>query len=230
MNREIANRVDRRPVRDEEIWSLGDRSAKKHECEVVFFVHCPVFPSFGIGVFPPPCRCRESVSIHVVVFFILAFTGVVSAILVITRRNPVNSALFLIVNFIALSGLYLTLHAQFVAIIQILVYAGAIMVLVLFVIMLLNLQNEERLREKRTWSQYFGVLLTALLLVLIIAPISHIAPYAFTSVSPSAPEIGTVEYLGTILYTSYLFPFEMTSILLLAAMVGAVVLAKKRFP
>lgn len=141
-----------------------------------------------------------------------------------------NSALSLIVNFIALAGIYLTLHAQFVAIIQILVYTGAIMVLVLFVIMLLNLQDEARLKEFRTWKQYVGIAFSAMLLVLIIQPVASISGAAFGSISDASYLIGTVESIGAELYTNYLFPFELTSLLLLVAIVGAVLLAKKRFP
>lgn len=96
-------------------------------------------------------------NLETLLFYILAAVSVVSAILVVTRRNPVTSALFLVLNFFTLGGLYLTLNAQFIAVIQILVYAGAIMVLFLFVIMLLNLGNIERLSEKISIRKMFGI-------------------------------------------------------------------------
>jgi NADH-quinone oxidoreductase subunit J len=168
-----------------------------------------------------------------VVFFILAAVAVLSGILMITRVNPVNSALFLILNFISLAAIYLVLNAQFVAIIQILVYAGAIMVLVLFVIMLLNLQDEGPLRMELSKRHYASVLFALITLGLIVYAIGWLGGDtldSFRQIAPSAAQNGTVEHIGDVLFTSYVFPFEVTSILLLAAMIGAVVLAKKRFP
>ena len=165
-----------------------------------------------------------------ILFYVLALAGIVSALLVITRRNPMHAALFLIVNFVALAGIYLTLHAQFVAITQVLVYAGAIMVLVLFVIMLLNLQNEAALFEKRSWRSYSGPILSLLLLALLLRAVAFVSGGSFDRISPESERIGTVANIGQQLFTAFVFPFEMASLLLLAAMVGAVILAKKRFP
>jgi NADH-quinone oxidoreductase subunit J len=173
------------------------------------------------------------VSSELIVFLVLAAVAVISGILMITRANPVNSALFLILNFLTLAGIYLTLHAQFVAIIQILVYAGAIMVLVLFVIMLLNLEDEEPLRDTLTKRHYASMLFALVTLGLLIEVIGWEGAGALagmTDFAPNSVEIGTVEHIGSELFTRYVFPFELTSILLLAAMIGAVVLAKKRFP
>ncbi len=164
------------------------------------------------------------------VFFFLALGAVISALLMITRKNPMSSALFLIANFVALSGLYLTLHAQFIAIMQILVYAGAIMVLVLFVIMLLNLQDEQQHTEPRSARSLIPGLAGVVLAALLIYPLFRTIDAGPFSPSARAQDIGTVEGIGSVLYTSFLFPFEMTSLLLLAAIIGAVVLAKKRFP
>ena len=147
-----------------------------------------------------------------------------------TRRNPVHSAIFLIVNFIALAGIYLTLHAQFIAIIQILVYAGAIMVLVLFVIMLLNLQDEHTLSEPMTTKRITAFVFSGLLLVLLVQSIVSVFGNSQTAQAPAAGQIGSVQGIGTTLYRSFLFPFELASMLLLAAIIGAVLLAKKRFP
>ncbi len=172
-------------------------------------------------------------SSELIVFLVLAAVAVLSGILMITRANPVNSALFLILNFIALAGMYLTLNAQFVAIIQILVYAGAIMVLVLFVIMLLNLQDEEPLRETLTKRHYASLLFALLTLAMLIEAIGWMGGDTLDRMqqqSPLAVANGTVQHIGDVLFSSYVFPFELTSILLLAAMLGAVVIAKKRFP
>lgn len=167
-------------------------------------------------------------NLDTILFYVLAVVSVVSAILVVTRQNPITSALFLVLNFFTLGGLYLTLKAQFIAVIQVLVYAGAIMVLFIFVIMLLNLGDIDRLKEKVSLRKVFGVGLSAALLMMIL--------YIFGFTEGSIPEgdlqkgveIGTVEYIGSKLFTDFLFPFEITSILLLAAIVGAVILAKKK--
>lgn len=163
-------------------------------------------------------------------FFVLAAVGIVSAILMITRANPVNSALFLIVNFIALAGIYLTLHAQFVAIMQIVVYAGAIMVLVLFVIMLLNLQNEKHLKDTSIFRALTGVGLGVILLISIVAPMWTSFDARFPGPAANSVEQGTVESIGKVLFSGFALPFELTAMLLLVAMIGAIVLAKKRFP
>jgi len=163
-----------------------------------------------------------------VVFFALAVVAAVSAVMVILQRNPVNSALYLILNFFCLGGLYLTLNAQFIAMVQVLVYAGAIMVLFLFVIMLLNLGDDKRLREHLGVRTYFGIgFSVALALEFLAAFLYRTGPSALQQ-SPNAVEIGTVEYIGKVLFTKFLFPFEITSLLLLAAIVGAVILAKKK--
>jgi NADH-quinone oxidoreductase subunit J len=134
------------------------------------------------------------------------------------------------VNFFILAGIYLTLSAQFLAIIQILVYAGAIMVLFVFVIMLLNLRDEEKLIEKLNFKKFIRILLSIGLIIQIIYILSYSQLSKNIPHSSNAAEIGTVNEIGRQLFTVYLFPFEVTSILLLASIIGAVVLAKKRFP
>lgn len=161
-------------------------------------------------------------------FFTLAVVFVGSALLTVTRRNPVIAALYLILNFFCLGGLYLTLHAQFIAVIQILVYAGAIMVLFVFVIMLLNLGDEQRLAEKISLRKIFAAGLSAALLMEVLYIIGFVDLGVPQGDLSRGVEIGTVENIGKELFTTYLFPFEVTSILLLAAIVGAVVLAKKK--
>lgn len=164
-----------------------------------------------------------------VLFYIMSILAVGSAILMITRRNPITSALYLILNFFCVSGLYLLLKAQFIAIIQVLVYMGAIMVLFLFVIMLLNLQDERKLAEKFTYKKITATLLSILLFAVMAVTVYTGFSGKYKAMSDKALEIGKAEYLGAELFTNYSFPFELASFLLLAAIVGAVVLAKKKF-
>jgi NADH-quinone oxidoreductase subunit J len=168
----------------------------------------------------------NNVTFEEILFYIFAAGGIASALLVVTRSNPIISAIYLIVNFFCLAAMYLTLHAQFIAVIQILVYAGAIMVLFVFVIMLLNLGDERNLRDGFSWKKVvaagfgFGVLME--LLYIFIKPGD-----TQTIEMTQATNIGTVEAIGRVLFTQFLFPFEVTSLLLTAAIVGAVVLAKQ---
>lgn len=161
-------------------------------------------------------------------FYFLAIISIGSAVMMVTRRNPVIAVLYLILNFFALGGLYLTLHAQFIAFIQILVYAGAIMVLFLFVIMLLNLGDVTRLGEKISYRKILGAGLSFGLLMELIYILGYTRVNMPATNFEKSVDIGTVEYIGRSLYTTFLFPFEVTSILLLAAIVGAVILAKKK--
>ncbi len=164
-------------------------------------------------------------NIMILLFAILALG---SAILMITRRNPITSALYLIVNFFAISGIYLMLRAQFVAIIQILVYAGAIMVLFLFVIMLLNLSGEKKFTKALTYKKISAVIL-ALLLFCSLGITAFFAFFGkFKTMHPNAEVMGTIQSVGKELYTTYSFPFELVSFVLLAAIVGAIVLAQKK--
>ncbi len=164
-------------------------------------------------------------NLELILFLVLAAAAIVSAILMITRRNPVTSALYLVFNFFIIAVLYLLLRAQFIAVIQVTVYAGAIMVLFLFVIMLLNLGDDKLLK----WKLTSGKTIAAVLCLVMLAEISYFIVNFVpgSGISPKAESMGTVESIGKVLFTSYLFPFEMTSILLIAAIVGAVFLAKK---
>jgi NADH-quinone oxidoreductase subunit J len=164
-----------------------------------------------------------------ILFFLVAFSSIGSALMMITRPNPVKGVLFLIVNFFCLALLYLMLQAQFIAVIQILVYAGAIMVLFLFVIMLLNLEDEKTLQEKKNYKRYIAIALAAGVLLEIVTGIGSSSVGLTSSVSPEMAQLGTVESIGNVLFKEYLLPFEVTSMLLLAALVGVIVLAKKRF-
>jgi len=162
------------------------------------------------------------------IFLIVAIILVVASILVIVQRNPVVSALFLIAALCAQAILYLLLNATFLAVIQIIVYAGAIMVLFLFVIMFLNLRKDEFGVEKRKAQRFFGILFAVLLLV----ELGVVIKIGLSKI-PSKdiildPDFGGVQSIGKALFTDYLLPFELTSVLLLVAMVGAIVLAKKK--
>lgn len=164
--------------------------------------------------------------------FLFVFLGaqvIVASIGTVWSRNPVTSALFLVLNFFALGGLYLLLEAQFIAVVQVLVYAGAIMVLFLFTIMLLNLDNETALSERFDLKKGFAILLSAALLIelLYILGLKLDLPTKPTALSPE--QIGEAKFIGKALLTEFLFPFEIVSALLLLAIVGAVVLSKKNF-
>jgi len=165
-------------------------------------------------------------------FFIFAVVAIGSAILMLVHRNPVYSALFLIVTFFSIAGFYFLLEAQFLGIVQIIVYAGAIMVLFLFVIMLLNLRQEVRLPIGQPYQVMFGVLFSVLLFLQLFLIVR--AGVKLGRVGPFSPEkinaAGNVEVLGGVLFTKYLFPFEVASVLLLVAMVGAIILGRKKLP
>ncbi len=153
----------------------------------------------------------------------------VSSIFVVTRRNPVHSVVWMLILFVHIAGVYLFLNAEFLAAIQIIVYAGAILVLFLFVIMLLNLRPEEM--GKKFLKQWpFGVIIGIVFIVfftLILAEITVLPQLGKYSIE-RIQSVGTMMTIGTVLYTEYLFPFEIASLILLVAILGAVVLSKKK--
>jgi NADH-quinone oxidoreductase subunit J len=158
-------------------------------------------------------------------FYIFAFLTLVFGFLVIANpfsRNPVTSAMFLVLTIVSLAGLFVLLHAFFLAAVQVLVYAGAVMVLFLFVIMLLDLKAEER-RKIKVLGIVGGLVSVGAILAIFLSSLLN-APLGATE-SP-ALEGGTVE-LGKLLFTQYLLPFEIVSVILLVAMVGVVLLSKK---
>ena len=165
-------------------------------------------------------------------FYFFGALAVVASLLVIAQRNPVYSVLLLILSFGALSGLYVLLDAPFVAAIQIIVYAGAIMVLFLFVVMLLNAPHEETDFDERTHPMLrpgpmrFGALLALGLGVELLWALTRGGD---TGAFPGGA-VTSVRVIGRALFTDYAFPFEVTSILILVAMVGAVVLARRDHP
>jgi len=168
-------------------------------------------------------------SLEFILFVIFGSGSIVTAILMITRKNPIMSAIFLIINFFTVAVIYLLLKAQFIAIIQVLVYMGAIMVLFLFVIMLLNLQDEKNLTEQFTYKKITAVLLSILLAMLLGATFYFGFTGKYIQLAANAEKLGTAESLGKELFTVYSFPVIAAGMLLLAGIVGAVVLAKKKF-
>jgi NADH-quinone oxidoreductase subunit J len=165
-------------------------------------------------------------------FWILALISVGSAIAVVANKNPVRSALFLVVNFFVLAIFYLTLSAQFIAAVQIIVYAGAIMVLFLFVIMLLNLGAPEALRERGGMAAPAAIVLALIFLTVLSGAGAISSGLGASKATPAwLASSGTVETVGLTLFdprNPWLFPFEVTSFLLLIGVVGAIVLAKRR--
>ena len=169
-------------------------------------------------------------SLEIVLFVIFSAVSLSSAILMVTRLNPVVSALFLIVNFASLAGLYLILNAQFIAIAQVIIYAGAIMVFFLFVIMLINPDLEQRFMEHKPKFKMFAVFIALLVFFQIAYIIFFSNPSADVSREVAASiQAGTVEQIGRDLFTKYVLPFEAVGYLLLSAAIGALVLAKKKF-
>lgn len=161
-------------------------------------------------------------------FLIISLVAIVSAILVVTCKNPINSALSLIMTFFCLATFYVMLHAPFMAVVQVMVYAGAIMVLMVFTIMLLNIREDAS--KKHTHRVVLGSIIgffTLLNVGLVIFRSRAAIPTGPYSVD-MIKQIGHTELIGKELFTNFLLPFEVTSILLLAAIVGSVILAKKK--
>ncbi len=167
---------------------------------------------------------------EIVLFAGFALVAAVAAVLVVTRRHAVYSALYLVITMVALAGIYVLLEGYFIWIIQIIVYAGAIMVLFLFVIMLLDIPHEDVLWARRDRGQI--VVAAALSLVLLVEMVLALGRGALSGAqtAPASNQgFGTTLTVGRLLFTDYLFPFEITSVILLVAMVGALVLAKRQF-
>ena len=165
-----------------------------------------------------------------ILFTLFSLTAVAFSLGMIFRRNPVHCALHLVGVMLALSGMFVLLNAPFIAALQIVVYAGAIMVLFLFVVMLLNVKGETPLLTPGA-AKGFGFLFALMAFVeLLWVVLSRTAESETPAAAPPVPaEFGSPAEIGRILYTTWLFPFEITSVLLLIAVVGAVVLAKRKF-
>jgi len=148
-----------------------------------------------------------------------------SAIMVVISKNPVHSVLWLVVTFFAISGHYLLLNAQFLFIVNLIVYAGAIMVLFLFVIMLINL-NSDTEPKKNKWLKLAGIVAGGCLMLVLVAALKE-AEKKGAIAQYNSGNIGLIKNLGQVLYTDYVVPFEISSVLFLSAMVGAVVIGKR---
>lgn len=158
------------------------------------------------------------------IFLALAIVSVITALLMVLSRNPVHSVLFLILTFFSIAGQFVLLNAQFLAVVHIIVYAGAIMVLFLFVLMLLNLSKDTEPQKSSLWKISGAIASGSLLLTLVGAMRGSIA---VQTPEVSDPGVGLVENLGKVLFTDFVVPFEIAGILFLAAMVGAVLVGKR---
>ncbi|MCZ6639660.1 MAG: NADH-quinone oxidoreductase subunit J [Candidatus Dadabacteria bacterium] len=164
-----------------------------------------------------------------VVFYVFAALALTGALLVISFKNPVSSALSLVLTLFSTAVLFVLLLAHFIAVIQILVYAGAIMILFLFTVMFLNLKPEALNFESKNLPFKISVLLVVLLFVGYFASLGFKKGLSLSNISTSDMDgFGTVEGVGTTLFTDYLLPFELTSVLILVAIIGVVTIAKKR--
>ena len=160
---------------------------------------------------------------ELVIFIVLALIAVAAGVGVIAQRSAVKSALFLLVNFCCLAGLYLLLNAEFLAVVQVIIYAGAVVVLVLFVVLQLGVERAEEGPDPRRYQWIAGGVLAVLLLAGIVLALISSVPGAV-----AAPKVDNVRALGAALLTDFVVPFEMTAVVLLVAIVGAVVLAKSK--
>ena len=161
-----------------------------------------------------------------ILFFALSAFAIISAIMVLISKNPIHSVLWLILVFFSISGHYILLNAQFLAIVNIIVYAGAIMVLFLFVIMLMNVKKDNE-PQKQLWVKLIGVIAGGSFLTLLIALVKQNTSFQGRDVLLKDGNIGLIHPLGQALFTDYVVPFEISSVLFLSAMVGAVIIGKK---
>jgi NADH-quinone oxidoreductase subunit J len=163
-----------------------------------------------------------------IAFHFFAALAIISAILVVTRRNVVQSAIFLITALLATAGIFLTLNAEFLFIVQVILYAGGIMVLFVFVIMLINM--DVSLHQIQFNKQWFVGIVIALVVgaQLVLAVVISESKTSFGTPAPASALEPSTQLVGKVLFTEYMLPFEIASILLLVAMIGAVVMAKKR--
>ena len=158
------------------------------------------------------------------IFIFLSIMALFSAFMVLASKKPIHSVLFLTLTFFSIAGHYILLNAQFLAVVHVIVYAGAIMVLFLFTVMLLNLNKDER-SPKPLWVKAIAFVAGGMLMLVLVGVFRGYDIQSATD--PATTQIGLVKNLGKILYKDYLLPFEMSSVLFLTAMVGAVLLGKK---
>ncbi len=164
------------------------------------------------------------------VFMVAAAVSIGGSLMMVTRRNAIHSALWMIATFIAVAVLYLMLNAQFIAVAQVMVYAGAIMMLILFVIMLVNLEKDDAPERKFSSRKFTGAIITIMLFfeILVIATAYELTGRESVYSTAMLERSGNVKVMGSLLYGQYLFPAELASILLLIGIVGAVILAKRK--
>lgn len=158
--------------------------------------------------------------------YIFGALTIASALLVVFSSHPIRSVLYLVVTFFLISSQYVLMNAQFLAVVNIIVYAGAIMVLFLFVLMLLNLSSDTE-PQKSVPIKFAAVISGGILLIVLIAALRDSTILISAINTPGANQIGLVDHLGRLLFTKYVVPFEISSILFIAAMVGAVLLGKR---
>jgi len=161
-----------------------------------------------------------------IIFYALSAFALVCAIMVLISKNPIHSVLWLILVFFAISGHYILLNAQFLAIVNIIVYAGAIMVLFLFVIMLINVKKDSE-PQKQLFVKFIGVIAGGSFLTLTISLIKQAQPLVGKTVLLKEGSVGLIHPLGKALFNDFVVPFEISSVLFLSAMVGAVLIGKK---
>lgn len=161
------------------------------------------------------------------IFYVLAAITVASAFFVVFLRRPIHNVLFMIIVMIGLAGLFILLQAEFVAMVQLVVYAGAVMVLFLFVIMLLNLDQVQLPIDPRAVRSWVGVALAVAVAVVLVPVLKAFVPSG-TTAAEKALEMSNTQIIAKELFTTYLLPFEIASVLLLAAIIGTVILARKR--
>ena len=164
-------------------------------------------------------------------FWFLAVIALMAAASMVIQRNPVHSALFLIITLLSLAGLFFLLHAHFLAVIQVIVYAGAIMVLFLFVIMLLDIRRTEAAPSRVKLQKSLGILLGVIFFLetILVLRSEVVRDMAVVAAIPPAPDFGTAVALGRALFTGYLFPLQLAAVLLFVALIGAIVLSKRRW-
>jgi NADH-quinone oxidoreductase subunit J len=168
----------------------------------------------------------EAMNTTEILFFFLSALAIFSAIMVLISKNPIHSVLWLVAVFFAISGHYILLNAQFLAIVNMIVYAGAIMVLFLFVVMLMNL-NTETEPQKNLWMKLAGVISGGCLLMVLVSLVRQATDLNAKKAMTSTGDIGLIKNLGKLLFSEYVVPFEITSVLFLSAMIGAIVIGKK---
>ena len=164
-----------------------------------------------------------------IAFYFIAACILGFAVLVVSTKDTVHSVLFLVLDFLFVAALYVLLGAPFLAVIQVLVYAGGIVVLYLFVVMLVNLKRPPEAHQdpRRRTILGFGMAVAVLVELGAIAVLGHARPAPAVAAASAMPVSGNTEQVGWLLYTNYLIPFEVASMLLLVAMIGAIVLAKR---